>query len=210
MFGLRAKLVLAGLVVAAGGVVVAGAADMSTGALASTSNPKYSGWAIMNHKGFGSEAKARTSELSRVRIRFDTGVLVKITASRRSQLYAGYSLTVGGESAFGNLEISPGMSSGKFLLSAVGQPGQVFRGLTATLTTGKRPSLVVSGFPAGTTKMRVSTAGPGIAATRLVAPCKNKLQRNTGSMLITLASGANEKGLVDNGLFCGPVAKPKK
>jgi hypothetical protein len=29
-------------------------------------------------------------------------------------------------------------------------------------------------------------------------------------MLITLASGANEKGLVDNGLFCGPVAKPKK
>jgi hypothetical protein len=187
---------------------IAVAAAIGTGgASASPTKPKHSGWAIMNHAGFAGEAKARTSALLRVRIRFDSGVLVRIAKSKRSQIYTGYSVTAGGQQYFGNLMIPPNRSTGRFQLSAEAQPGQAFRGVTAYLATGRKPLLVISGFPEGTTELTLRTAGPGTAATRLVAPCKRHIQKTTGSMLISLASGATANGLVDNGFSCGLLKK---
>ncbi|HEY6760862.1 MAG TPA: hypothetical protein VI318_15295 [Baekduia sp.] len=194
----RARVI--GIVMVAG--VVAATAMATAGA--SASHPKYSGWAVMNNKGFAAEAKARTSSLSRVRIRFDSGVLVKVEKSSRSQIYAGYTVTASGQQYFGNLVIPPNRGAGRFQLSAEGQPNEVaFRGVTAFLTEGARPVLVISGFPAGTTELTLTTAGPGTAATRLVAPCRDHLRKSTGSMLISLAAGAAQPGLVDNALTCG-------
>jgi len=180
-------------------------------AVASSSNPKYSGWAIANHHGFASSTQPRTGSIARVRIRFDSGVTVRLAASGKRRTYASYDLVYGPAGAQkelnGSFQIPKGAAGRHLALitvpDATAQATGADRTLRATLTTGTRPTLAVTGFPATATRIGISTGGTGKAATTMTAPCRHHEQAVRGSMLITLADGGHRPGSVDNSLTCG-------
>jgi hypothetical protein len=181
-------------------------APFTTVASASASKPKYSGFVVNRRLGYSGEAKARTSSLSRVRFRWDSGVAVAFGASTAARGYGAYELTVNDQTLAGFLKLPAGSGSGSIKLTSEAQPnGLPYAPLSVVVGTGAHPTVVVTGFPAGTTELQMSTGDAGTAGTRVTAPCKNHIQRWHGSMLITLASGAHEDGLVDNGFSCGLI-----
>jgi hypothetical protein len=187
-------------------VVAGGVAGLSAGAAGgSPSKPKYSGSAVTRPQGYSAEAKARTSGLARVRVKWDSGVTVKFGSSATARDYGGYQLSVGNQTYAGFFSLPAGSGSGSIQLTTTGQPQLPYAPLRAVVKTGTRPTLVVTGFPAGTTELQMSTGAAGSSGTRMVAPCRDHVRRVRGSMLITLASGAHEAGLVDNGLGCGLI-----
>ena len=143
-------------------------------AVASSSNPKYSGWAIANHHGFASSTQPRTGSIARVRIRFDSGVTVRLAASGKRRTYASYDLVYGPAGAQkelnGSFQIPKGAAGRHLALitvpDATAQATGADRTLRATLTTGTRPTLAVTGFPATATTTRSSrTAHPAAPST---------------------------------------------
>ncbi|MCW3013939.1 MAG: hypothetical protein JWO02_1031 [Solirubrobacterales bacterium] len=185
----------------------ASGAAFATRASGSASNPKYSGFVVNTPVGYSAEAKARTSSLSRVRFRWDSGVAVKFGASRAARSYGGYQLSVNNHTLAGFLRLPAGKGTGSIKLTSEAQPNLPYASLAVVVGTGTHPTVVITGFPAGTTEVQMSTGDAGSAGTRVSAACKQHLKRWRGSMLITLASGAHENGLVDNGCACGLLGK---
>jgi hypothetical protein len=135
-------------------------------------------------------------------------VAVAFGASTAVRGYAAYQLSVNDQPIAGFLKLPAGNGTGSIKLTSEPQPnGLRYAPLSVVVRTGAHPSVVITGFPAGTTELQMITGAAGTAGTRVTAPCKKHIQRWRGSMLITLASGAHEDGLVDNGFSCGLIKK---
>lgn len=172
----------------------------------SASDQRHSGWVAVDRHGFMGQAVARSSSLQRVVIRWTSGVSIKLRPAGRARLYLDY-MVVGDPrqpAAFGNLYVPAHASSGRFALR-YRAPG---RGLPAVriggrLRTGPRPSLVLYGFPPGTSRVEFGTAGVGKTSTGATGPCRHHALRYRGSMRITLVSQAHAPGQASGGLACG-------
>jgi hypothetical protein len=179
-------------------------------AVASEKHPKYSGSALANYHGFFAKADPRSGSLARVRVRFDSGVRVRLTSSPRSRTYAAYHVVFGAQQPqqelFGFFMIPTGPLGRHVALQTVrdakAQTSSDLAPLHAALTTGDRPVITITGFPADTTHMDVTTGGTGKAATTVTGPCRNHRKYVRGSMLITLQDGIDLPGLVDEYLLC--------
>ncbi len=132
-----------------------------------------------------------------------SGVTVSFSRSTRERDYGGYQLTVDGKTVAGCFSLPAGSGQGTLTLKTKGQPNPPYAPITAVIRTGRKPTLTIRDFPAGTTELQLSTGGTGDTGTRATAKCVNKAKRVRGTMRITLASGAVEKGLANNGYGCG-------
>lgn len=186
-------------------LAVAALVALAASAMASTAKPKHSGFVVNRPQGYSAEAKARTSSLARVRVAWTSGVTVSFGRSSAERDYGGYQLTVAGKTVAGFFTLPSGSGEGKITLGTKAQESLPYAPVKAVVGTGKRPTLVITGFPAGTTELQMSTGGAGSSGTRVTAKCVKKAKRVRATMLITLASGAHEDGLGNSGYGCGLI-----
>lgn len=165
------------------------------------------GSVLPNTHGFSVSTDLRSGELTRVRVRFDRGFAVRPSSSDGNKAFGSYELTYGSDQLFGSFFLPKEQLSHHMTLVArrasrsVQTKGDAT--LKATLTTGTRPVLVISGFPHGARRLDFSTVGAGTDASRTTSPCRKKLRAVTGSMLSTLGDGSHVQGVVAPGVLCG-------
>jgi hypothetical protein len=163
------------------------------------------GNAALGTTGLMVQARPRTSSLRAVDVRFTSGAEVQLTSAPSAREYATYVGDLGtARQYFGGLEIPAHTPSDSFRLRFKAISGQYSRSVTAMLTTGSQPALRLSGFPAGTTRFELNTAGAGKSATR-TTKCTNKIARYHGTMSLTLRSGAKEPGDASGEVSCAKL-----
>ncbi|HEV7495556.1 hypothetical protein [Baekduia sp.] len=176
-----------------------------TGNAARTARTPSAGDAALNLRGLTIQARPRGSSLRAVDVRFTSGAEIRLTSASSARVYATYVGDLGSvRQYFGVLEIPAHKSSGTFRLRFRAMSGQYSRSVTATLTAGSKPALHLSGFPAGTTRFELNTAGAGKSATR-TTKCTNKIARYHGTMSLTLRSGAKEPGHASGEVSCAKL-----
>lgn len=176
------------------------------------SSVAFGGDATLGGKGLIVQARPRTSTLKALDVRFTSGAEIRLSAAAKARRYATYTGDIGtAQQYFGTLEIPAHKASGTFRLWFRAVRGQRSKSVTATLTTGARPALHVSGFPTGTTRFALSTVGAGATATRTTS-CSGKLARYHGTMTLRLRSGAKEAGRASGEVSCAtlPPASDKR
>ncbi len=185
------------LATAASGVAGASAGTSPATPASSAANPARAINVLANFKGFSSTAKVYSGDIARVRIRFDAGMRVDPRILRKRQIYAGLQFN-GPDHWDGAVRIGSRTSSRRATLRPVSDPASpdapAPSGLRASLTTGSRPVLVVSGFPPGVTDVELGTVGAGTAATRMTARCRHGLLTVRNSILVTLRTGRHLEG----------------
>jgi hypothetical protein len=177
--------------------VTAGAAGGRTPADRVSGNVSVGGLGRDARQGLTMEAETGRSSLSRITVRLRAGAEVRLRPRDKPYAYAKYYLGQTRDTVeFGGMLLVPaGKASGRFVLgvrplhNGVTRPARV----TATLRTGPRPSLVISGLPADTTAFRLSTLHAGTRGTR-ATHCREDFVSYSGSMRILLRSGRHESG----------------
>jgi hypothetical protein len=101
----------------------------------------------------------------------------------------------------GTLRVRAGRASGRFRLRYAANGETEPAPVRAMLRTGRRPSLVISGFPPDATELTLSTVGAGTRGTRATW-CRREMVRYRGTMRILLASGARDRGDASAGFSC--------
>lgn len=187
------------------GAVVISVPVLSTAA-ATPKAARDSGVTLMNAHGFSLNTYPRSGTLARVRVRFDGGFTIKLRAGPRRRTFGYY--TVNGEQGplFGYFMIPPGPLPPKVGLIGIRDTKTQTSSknvLSASLTTGARPALVITGFPMGATELEFGTSGTGKAGSYITSPCIDRLRSVRGSMLITTRGNKKLRGTVAPGLLCG-------
>jgi hypothetical protein len=181
-----------------GMVVIAAVVGVSAGAAASPQELRLRGAVEVGgrgpdaKRGLTVEAETDRSSLRRVSVSFRKGVAVRLQGREKPYAYAKYYLgQVRDTVEFGGRLLVPaGKVSGRVELlfeplhNGVTRPAPV----KASLRTGRRPSLVITGLPADATEFRLSTLGAGTRATRATF-CRDDTVRYSGAMRIGLRSG---------------------
>jgi hypothetical protein len=147
--------------------------------------------------GLTVDAETRESSLKRISVRFVRGAEIRLERRSRAYDFAAFWLgeTTDSRALGGRLQVPAGKASGRFelrfrrLRNGFTQPAPV----TARLRTGRKPSLVITGLPAGTTGFHLITRGAGTRGTKATF-CKDEFVRYRGTMRIVLASGARGPG----------------
>lgn len=167
---------------------------------------RTAGVTLMNAHGFSLNTYPRSGTLERVRVRFERGFAVKLRPATRRRTFGYYTVDSDQGQLFGYFMIPSGTLSRKISLVAIpdtkiAQPA--VETLSATLTPGTRPTLVISRFPKGATKVEFGTSGTGQAASFITSPCIARRRAVRGSMLITTRGRRRLPGTVAPGLLCG-------
>lgn len=166
-----------------------------------------SGVTLVNDYGFSLNTYPRSGTLARVRVRFERGFAVKLRSAQRRRTFGYYTVEDSDRGPlFGWFMIPAGTLSRTVPLVAlrntkISAPSSPT--LSATLTMGTRPVLVITGFPKGATKLEFGTSGTGQAGSYITSPCVARLRAVRGSMLITTRGDRQLPGTVAPGVLCG-------
>jgi hypothetical protein len=150
-------------------------------------------------------AETSTSSLRRITIRFDRGVAIRLKRRDTAYDFAHYYFGESRDSVQfgGRLQVPAGKATGRFALrfrsidSDVTRPAKV----TAVLRTGSTPSLVISGIPSSAKAFSLRSVGAGRRGTKATS-CERHFVRYSGTMRITLRSGARKRGDATGGFTC--------
>jgi hypothetical protein len=197
--------------VSTGIAVTAAAVGVAAGAAASPQKLRLRGAVGVGSRGpdgkrgLTLEAETDRSSLRRISVSFSKGVEVRLPRRDKPYAYAKYYLgQVRDTVKFGGRLLVPaGKASGRVKLrfeplhEGVTQPAPV----KATLRTGHKPSLVITGLPADATVFRLSTVGVGTRATRATF-CRDGSVRYSGGMRIVLRSGTLARRDASGGYTC--------
>lgn len=184
---------------AIGVAVLAGVGPVSSQA---SKSPPFFGETTVGTTGMSVLAYGGSSGLRSIKINFTSGVEIGLEPAAHELVYATYSGAIGSDRGyFGKLMIPANKASGTFTLRYRPQPNGESLRIKATLGTGSKPSLTLSGFPAGTTKFELATRGAGTSATR-ATKCDGELAKYRGRMRLTLRSGATKRGQASGEFSC--------
>jgi hypothetical protein len=157
----------------------------------------------VDRRGDVLEARTDFHSLSKLHVRWQSGVTSRIPAWTKDTRVAAFALVSGGQRVDGSLWVFARKQSSRVRRSIVLRP-RSGAGPTVRITAGAHPIVDVTHLPADTRRVEIVTVGHGRSLLRFSAPCREHLKREAWRAVVRFRGAAHARVKQNRlGVSCG-------